>query len=1429
MNFRLSGGRVRASLSMHAGMTAASPERTALTGIRRRLACLPALILLSCLGAIGQAQAQSCAAGETPMTFGFTGGEQTATVPAGVNSLTVYLSGAQGGVGRSGAGTIGGSPNSPGGTGGLGGRVRGTLAVTPGATLSIWVGGQGSQAVNPGGIGQGVDGIGGGATDLRVGGNSTINRVGIAGGGGGGGNAGWSTANVIAGGNGGAGGGGAGSAGATVPGGPGPFGGGGGTFSTGGAGGAGCGGFPATAGNAANGDGGDSFNFSGSFTNAGFGGGGGGGVTVGAGGGGAGVGTTACQQNWNGGGGGGAGGTSGAPGLTAVTINNGVHIGNGAALICFAATQFSVGGTASGQTGPVTLQLAATNPVSSQQVVVAQAATTFVFPTLLPQGANWNVSVLSAPAGQLCTVAPASGAAIAANVTNVALTCTTVAVTVNPATLPNGAFGAAYSQTLSATSANGGVAPYAFTVTAGALPGGLTLSSAGVLSGTPTAAGSFNFTVQATSTNGFSGTRAYTVAIAQDTQAITAFTATPAAPVFTAGGTFIVSATGGASGNPVVFASTTPAVCTVAGATVTIVSAGNCGLTADQAGNANFSAAPQATLNVAIGQAVQAITAFVANPAAPVFTAGGTFTVSATGGASGNPVVFASTTPAICTVAGGTVTMVSAGNCALTANQAGNANFSAAPQAGLNVNIGQAAQTITNFVANPAAPVYAPSGTFAISATGGASGNPVVFASTTPAICTVAGGTVTMVSAGNCALTANQVGNASYSAAPQVVLNVAIGLAAQAITNFTANPAAPVFAPNGTFALSATGGASTSPVVFASTTPAVCTVSGSTATMLTAGTCALTANQAGDANYSPATQVALNVSIGLAAQAIANFSANPAAPVYAPNGTFTLSATGGASTSPVVFASTTPAVCTVSGNTVTMVAAGSCSLTANQAGDASYSPAPQATLVVSIGLATPTLSWIPNQVKLIGEPAFDLPDPSSNSTGAITFSSSNPAVATVSGRTVTIVGDGVTTLVATQAAAGSYAQATISATLTVDDRPDPTRDPGVVDGLQAQVDASVRFASAQQTNIRDRLRQQRHAGAQTSSNGLSVNLTNGSGGALSLSAAQMAPDGAMSLPERLGLWTAGTITAGERDARSGLSDGFDFRSDGITVGADWRIDDRFLFGVAGGFGWSNTDFDDPRSALDGEQRSLSFYGLWRQGEHFFVDGVLGWGRLDFDIRRWSSTAGAAALATRDGDQAFGSLTLGYEHRTDGMSLTGYGRVDASRTRLDAYRETGLGIFDLAYGDQTVENNSVAVGLEGNYLFQGRNSFFRPYWMIEYRDAFENQGDVTLNYVVSPRSTDYALGLRSYGDNALTYGGGLDIDIASSWRLSVLFRREHASGTDASTIGLLLSFSPGARNGVANTDSGNAASMSATAGSMDTLSKSTLSKSTSTGR
>jgi hypothetical protein len=83
----------------------------------------------------------------------------------------------------------------------------------------------------------------------------------------------------------------------------------------------------------------------------------------------------------------------------------------------------------------------------------------------------------------------------------------TASLTINPATLPDAIAGKPYSQTIVA---NGGTAPYTYTIIAGALPPGLTLNGAtGVISGTSTGTGIDNFTIQARDVNGNTGTRAY--------------------------------------------------------------------------------------------------------------------------------------------------------------------------------------------------------------------------------------------------------------------------------------------------------------------------------------------------------------------------------------------------------------------------------------------------------------------------------------------------------------------------------------------------------------------------------------------------------------------------------------------------------------------------------------------------------------------------------------------------------------------------------------------------------------------------------------------------------------------------------------------------------------------------------------------------------
>jgi hypothetical protein len=85
------------------------------------------------------------------------------------------------------------------------------------------------------------------------------------------------------------------------------------------------------------------------------------------------------------------------------------------------------------------------------------------------------------------------------------------AITLAPATLPNGTVGVAYTQ---AITGSGGTAPYTFAVISGTLPAGLTLTSAGVLAGTPSTATTATITIRGTDVNGCFASVAYTMVIA---------------------------------------------------------------------------------------------------------------------------------------------------------------------------------------------------------------------------------------------------------------------------------------------------------------------------------------------------------------------------------------------------------------------------------------------------------------------------------------------------------------------------------------------------------------------------------------------------------------------------------------------------------------------------------------------------------------------------------------------------------------------------------------------------------------------------------------------------------------------------------------------------------------------------------------------------
>lgn len=128
-------------------------------------------------------------------------------------------------------------------------------------------------------------------------------------------------------------------------------------------------------------------------------------------------------------------------------------------------------------------------------------------------------------------------------------------------------------------------------------------------------------------------------------------------------------------------------------------------------------------------------------------------------------------------------------------------------------------------------------------------------------------------------------------------------------------------------------------VSFSSATGTICTVTTSgTVDILKAGICTINANQAGDASYFAASQVSQSFTVNRVAQTITLDSISDKDTGSAD---FTVSVTPGASTSSVVISSANNSYCTVSGTTVHIVAAGTCTIRANQAQDDIYSAATQ--------------------------------------------------------------------------------------------------------------------------------------------------------------------------------------------------------------------------------------------------------------------------------------------------------------------------------------------------------------------------------------------------------------------------------------------------------------------------------------------------------
>jgi outer membrane autotransporter protein len=366
--------------------------------------------------------------------------------------------------------------------------------------------------------------------------------------------------------------------------------------------------------------------------------------------------------------------------------------------------------------------------------------------------------------------------------------------------------------------------------------------------------------------------------------------------------------------------------------------------------------------------------------------------------------------------------------------------------------------------------------------------------------------------------------------------------------------------------------------------------------------------------------------------------------------------------------------------------------------------------------------------------------------------------------------------------------------LTVVDRPDPSRDPEVRGLLEAQADATRRFATTQINNFQQRLERLHGAGQDGGiDNGLSVSYDQycpemvgalpgrrcdrpnaGDAGASATAGQNNARGGDGN--NAYGIWTAGSIRSGNHDGRNGSAD-VDFETDGVSAGLDYRVNDDFAIGGGVGYGRDDSDIGENGSRSEGSAYTFALYASYSPGDLFFFDGLMGYQRLDYDLRRFVTTNGNFVNGNREGTQWFGSVSAGADIQKGAWQFTPYVRADVARGRLERYTETGDPIFALAYNSLEVDTDTGNVGVRIDYRREASWGLWSPQFRLEYQHDFKGNGAQTLRYADLPTGPFYRADLNDFDRSRLMLGLGVLFNFDNDWSFKLDYRGLIGSGDD----------------------------------------------------
>jgi hypothetical protein len=544
----------------------------------------------------------------------------------------------------------------------------------------------------------------------------------------------------------------------------------------------------------------------------------------------------------------------------------------------------------------------------------------------------------------------------------------------------------------------------AFTLVSG--PGSLTgtsLSFTGVGSVVVTASQPGN------STYGAANPVTVTIVVAQASQNLT-FTP-PASAGFVAGPINLSTYTTIGSGLPVTYTLVSgPA--TLNGYALTLTGLGVVSLKATQAGNADYlPASVSATIDVTIGSQTIAF-----NAPSQVSYGGPPINLASLATASSGLPVSLTLVSGPATLTAGMLTVTGTGSVVVKATQAGNADFSAAPAVTATIQVVGEAQTITSTLPASIPYTYLPINlaTYVTAS----SGLPVSFSVTSGSSVIKSGTTLALGGLGKVVLQATQAGNGNFTAAPALAITTTVVQGTQTIA-FTP----PASVNYGTASINLTTYATDSQALTVAykvvSGPGTIASGAGTLTITGVGNVVVQASQAGNSLVAAATPVQATIVVNPEPQTIT--LTQPITGIWGQG--VPLAADAKATSGLPVTFKVISGPATIVGTTLDPTASGTVTIEADQAGNATWAPAPPVQGTVTIAGEGQNITFTPPATATYGVAPINLASTAHASSNLPVSFSVQSGPGSISGTTLTITGAGNIVLVASQPGNADYAAA----------------------------------------------------------------------------------------------------------------------------------------------------------------------------------------------------------------------------------------------------------------------------------------------------------------------------------------------------------------------------------------------------------------------